>query len=104
MADFFLQNESFYSFKECPDEPVEADSIIPGKNDLKNITKFLNGKKTKTIGKKLKPKFVLKITGEPKPLTDLKFKIKKKHVACVKKVKVVLVKPDGNKVSVKKNI
>ena len=67
---------------------------------MKNIYKFLKGKKTKTTGKKLKPKFVLKMTGEPKPLTDLTFTIKKKHVACVKKIKVVVVKPGGDTVSV----
>ena len=100
-TDFF-QNESFYYFKVCPDEPVEEDNIIPGPNDLKNITKFINGKKTKTIGKKLKPKVVLKITGEPKPLTYLKFKIKKKHLACVKKVIVVVVKPNLDRVSIRK--
>lgn len=71
---------------------------------MKNITKFLNGKKTKTIGKKRKPRFVLKFIGEPKPLTDLKFKIKKKHVTCVKKIIVKVVKPDLDKVSVKKII
>lgn len=69
---------------------------------MKNITKFINGKKTKTIGEKLKPKVVLKISGSPKPLTDLKFKIKKKHLACVKKVIVVVVKPNLDKVSIRK--
>lgn len=74
---------------ECPHEPVKVEDIKPGKNDLKNITKFIEGKKTKTTGKKAKPRIVLKFE-TPKELTDLSFKLKKKHIKRVKKVKVIV--------------
>lgn len=74
---------------ECPHEPVKVEDIIPGKNDLKNIKKFIEGKKTKTTGKKAKPKIVLKLE-KPEEITDVSFKIKKKHIKRVEKVKVIV--------------
>lgn len=77
------------SISVCPDEPLDVTGFEPGKNDLKNIMKFLKGKKTKTINEKKKVKVVFKVV-PPKVLTYLSFVIKKKHLNCVKKVIVVV--------------
>lgn len=73
------------SISVCADEPVDATGLVPDKNDLKNIVKFLKGKKTKTINEKIKAKIIFKVV-PPKELTYLSFSIKRKQLKCVKKV------------------